>query len=75
MRSNPPFDPRMQPMGMYVGGPSQVYMQPMMHPNAPQQANYQQIPIKTQNQPHQTYPINPQPHPQFANEQVRVQRQ
>jgi hypothetical protein len=74
MRTNPPFDPRMQPVGMYVGGPSQVYMQPGMHSTAPQQPTYQQMGIKQQNNL-QTYPINPQPHPQFANDQVRVQRQ
>lgn len=44
MRTTPPFDPRVQPVGMYVGAPPQMYMQPMMHPTTQQPTNFIAIP-------------------------------
>lgn len=42
MRSNPPFDPRIQQVGHYANNPSPIYMQPVMHPTAPPPQNFLQ---------------------------------
>lgn len=64
MRSNPPFDPRMQPVGIYPNAPipqgPPIYMQPMMHSPQPPQVNYMPIPHLTQTNPSPTYPPIPQ---------------
>jgi hypothetical protein len=78
MRTNPPFDPRVQQMGMYVGGPPQRYLQPIIQQNIPMQPGFPQIPVINQPQPAPVYPVQPvnqnQYHPQYINEQQRGTR-
>lgn len=53
MRSNPPFDPRIQPLGLYpntnIPQAPPIYMQPIIHSPQPPQVNYMSM-------PHQTHP-------------------
>ena len=79
MRTNPPFDPRIQPIGVNQNGPSPIHMQQMMvNPVLPQQ-NFIQRPPIPQNVP--GYIVqSPSPYPQhqvvhqFSNDQTRASR-
>lgn len=51
MRSNPPFDPRMQPGGVFIGHQQPVYPQPQLHHPMTPQLNYAQMPLLTQSHP------------------------
>ncbi len=81
MRTNPPFDPRIQPVGIYPNntlpqGP-QMYMQPMMHQAQNPPVNYMQMPIISQTHQGPSYPVigQHQIQQQYVGEAVRMQRQ
>lgn len=61
MRTTPQFDPRMQQGAVYPPGPSQAYLKPPAHPNAPLSHNY-----APSGQPPQNYgaPLYQVHHPQ-----------
>lgn len=81
MRTNPPFDPRIQPVGIYANNPipqgPQMYMQPMMHQPGNPPVNYMQMPIISQTHPAPSYPVigQHQIQQQYVGEAVRMQRQ
>lgn len=75
MRPTPPFDPRLQAGGMYVTGPSQVYVQPPVITNQIIPHNYQPVPQFQQGYPVPPYPMPP-PNlitPPQINNPIRVQ--
>lgn len=78
MRPTPTFDPRIQPVGVYIGGPPNRYPTPMMQQNMPIQQGYAQMPMI--NQPAQPagyqihIPQNQVP-AQYINDPARAPRQ
>jgi hypothetical protein len=72
MRSNPPFDPRIQTIGINQNGPSTIHMPQMMINQMPPQQNFIQRPPIPQPMPNyimqspSPYPQHPIP-TQFSN--------
>lgn len=60
MRPNPPFDPRLQQGGVYVGNAPQVYRQPIIHPNQLPQTGFVQPTQYPQAYIHGSYPLSSQ---------------
>lgn len=74
MRPTPPFDPRVQPVGMYVGAPAQMYMQPMMHNPTQPPTNFTPIPHIPSSYPPE-YMMNAghyQQQPQYNDKQIKL---
>lgn len=77
MRTTPPFDPRVQPAGMYVGGPPQMYMQPIMHGTASPPTNFNPIPQMPGHYASPEYIMHHgqhQMHPQYNDNQLKMAR-
>lgn len=76
MRTTPPFDPRVQPAGMYVGGPPpHMYMQPMMHGTTPPPTNFTPLPQMPYASPeYMMHAGQHQMHPQYNENQIKMAR-
>lgn len=75
MRTNTPFDSRMQPMGVYIGPPPNRFPAPIIAQNMPIQQGF--APMMTQSLQHQNYQMHipqGQINTQYVNEVVRAPR-
>ena len=77
MRTTPPFDPRVQPGGMYVGTHPQMYMQPMIHPGTQPAANFNTVSHPSAPYASPEYIMHGtqhQQHPQYNDKQIKMAR-